>query len=158
MRETSHDRTEQRHPGSRVLHVLDRWAARPTLALGVVAAVVVWVLFSAMFGFPAKLESVFQTLASATTLAMVFVIQHTQSRAQAATQRKLDEILRASPAADNSLITLEEAPDDELKAATAASREARRDARSDPGAEPSPGHPGLDTPVLAKGMTHSHQA
>ena len=135
MRETSNDRTEQRHPGSRVLHVLDRWAARPTLSLGVVAAVVVWILFSTVFGFPAKLESVFQTLASATTLAMVFVIQHTQSRAQAATQRKLDEILRASPAADNSLITLEEAPDDELNAATAASREARRDARRDPGAD-----------------------
>ena len=106
----------------------------PTLAFGVVAAVVVWVLFSVVFGFPAKLESVFQTLASATTLAMVFVIQHTESRAQAATQRKLDEILRASPAADNTLITLEEAPDNELKAATAASRDARRDAGHGPGA------------------------
>ena len=143
--ETSPEKTGQRHPGSRVLHVLDRWAARPTLAFGVVTAVLLWVLLSAVFGFPAKLESVFQTLASATTLAMVFVIQHTQSREQAATQRKLDEILRSSPSADNSLITLEEAPDDELKAATAASRDARRDARRDPSAEPSPGHPGLDT-------------
>ena len=85
VRETSPERTGQRHPGSRVLHVLDRWAARPTLAFGVVAAVVVWVLFSAVFGFPAKLESVFQTLASAMTLAMVFAFQQTQSRAQAAT-------------------------------------------------------------------------
>jgi low affinity Fe/Cu permease len=129
---------DQRHPGSRVLHVLDRWAAGPTLALGVVAAVVVWVLFSAVFGFPARLESVFQSLASATTLAMVFVIQHTQSRAQAATQRKLDEILRASPEADNSLITLEEAPDNELKAATDAHRDVRRDARQDMPDAPTP--------------------
>ncbi len=142
MPETSLERTGQRHPGSRVLHVLDRWAARPTLALGLVAAVVLWVLFSAAFGFPARLESVFQTLAAATTLAMVFVIQHTQSRAQAATQRKLDEILRSSPSADNTLITLEEAPDNELKAATAASRDARRDARRGPGTEPFPGRPG----------------
>jgi low affinity Fe/Cu permease len=94
-----------------------------------VTTVVVWVLFSAVFGFPARLETVFQTFAAATTLAMVFVIQHTQSRAQAATQRKLDEILRASPEADNSLITLEEAPDNELKAATDAHRDVRRDAR-----------------------------
>ena len=138
--------TGQRHPGSRVLHVLDRWAARPTLAFGVVAAVVVCVLFSVVFGFPAKLESVFQTLASATTLAMVFVIQHTESRAQAATQRKLDEILRASPAADNTLITLEEAPDNELKAATAASRDARADAGHGPGAgaAATPPHLGVD--------------
>jgi low affinity Fe/Cu permease len=136
VQEDSAEQAEQRHPGSRVLHAVDRWAARPTLALGVVAAVVVWVLFSAVFGFPARLETVFQTLAAATTLIMVFVIQHTQSRAQAATQRKLDEILRASPEADNSLITLEEAPDNELKAATAASRDARRDARRDAGHEP----------------------
>src|SRR5664279_6651402 len=72
VRLSSPEGTGQRHPGSRVLHVLDRWAARPTLAFGVVAAVAAWVLFSVVFGFPAKLESVFQTLESATTLAMVF--------------------------------------------------------------------------------------
>ena len=138
MRHESSEKTERRHGGSRVLHALVRWAARPTLALGVVTAVVLWVLYSVAFGFPARLETAFQTLAAATTLAMVFVIQHTQARAQAATQRKLDEILRASPGADNSLITLEEAPDNELKAATAASRDARRDARGDAGHESPP--------------------
>ena len=131
MREGSAE-TEQRHPGSRVLHAVDRRAARPTLALAVVTAVVVWVIYSAAFGFPARLETVFQTVAAATTLAMVFVIQHTQSREQAATQRKLDEILRASPEADNSLITLEEAPDNELKAATDAYRDVRREVRREP--------------------------
>jgi low affinity Fe/Cu permease len=110
---------------------LDRWAAKPALALIVVAAVVVWVLFSVVFGFPVRLETIFQTLAAATTLAMVFVIQHTQARAQAATQRKLDEILRALPDADNTLITLEEAPDNELRAATDTHREVRRDVRRD---------------------------
>jgi low affinity Fe/Cu permease len=67
-------------------------------------------------GFPARWETVFQTLVAALTLAMVFIIQHTQSRQQAATQRKLDEILQALPAADNSLLTLEHASDDELRA------------------------------------------
>jgi low affinity Fe/Cu permease len=138
VQEESDEQVDQRHPGSRVLHAIDRWAARPTLALGAVAAVVAWVLISAVFGFPARLETVFMTLAAATTLIMVFVIQHTQARAQAATQRKLDEILRASPGADNSLVTLEEAPDNELKAATAASRDVRRDARGGAGHEPPP--------------------
>ena|SRR5450759_1572940 len=132
MRHGSSERNEQRHRGSRVLHALDRWAARPTLALGVVTADVVWVLYSVAFGFPARLETAFQALAAATTLAMVFVIQHTQARAQEATQRKLDEILRASPEADNSLITLEEAPDNELKAATDAHRDLRREAQHEP--------------------------
>jgi len=54
VRKTSPERTGQRHPGSRVLHILDQWAARPTFAFGVVAAVVLWVLFSVVFGFPAN--------------------------------------------------------------------------------------------------------
>jgi low affinity Fe/Cu permease len=102
------------------------------LALSVVAADAVWVLATALFGFPTRLETAFQTIAAATTLAMVFIIQHTQARAQAATQRKLDEILRASPGADKTLITLEEAPDNELKAATQAHRDVKRDAQHEP--------------------------
>jgi low affinity Fe/Cu permease len=107
---------------------LDRWAANPTLALNVVTADVVWVLFSDLFELPARLETVLPDACATTTLAMVFVIQHTQARAQEATQRKLDEILRASPDAGNTLITLEEAPDNELKAATDAHRYAHCDA------------------------------
>jgi low affinity Fe/Cu permease len=74
------------------------------------------VIVSVAVGFPGRWETVFQTLVAALTLAMVFVIQHTQARQQAATQRKLDEILQAMPGADNSLLTLEHASDDELRA------------------------------------------
>jgi len=63
---------------------------------------------------------------------MMIVIQHTQARAQAATQRKLDEILLASPEADNTRITLEEAPDNEVEGETDAHRDARRDASQEP--------------------------
>jgi Low affinity iron permease len=42
--------------------------------------------------------------------------RHTQARQQAAVHRKLDEILQAMPGADNSLLTLEHASDDELHA------------------------------------------
>jgi low affinity Fe/Cu permease len=68
-------------------------------------------------GFPARWETVFETVTSALTLAMVFVIQHTQARYQRATQRKLDELLLAVPGTDNSLLTLEHASDDEQHAA-----------------------------------------
>ena len=128
----------EQSPLRRLLSRVDRWASRPLTALIVIAADLAWVLLSVAMGFPGLEERIFQTLVAALTLAMVFVIQHTQAREQAATQRKLDEILRASPGADNSLITLEEAPDNELKAATAASRDARRDARGDAGHESPP--------------------
>lgn len=81
--------------------------------------------------------TIFQTLVAALGLAMVFVIQHTQARHQRATQRKLDEILLAMPGTDNSLLRLEHASDDELRAAGDQQREIRQatwDRHSGPGA------------------------
>ena len=117
--------TKPHAPESRFLHAVDRIASRPRLAIVLITADVLWVLFSLAFDFPDRLEVGFQTVVAAITLAMVFVIQHTQARQEAVTQRKLDEILRALPAADNSLITLEEAPDSKLRAVTEVHREAR---------------------------------
>jgi low affinity Fe/Cu permease len=83
----------------------------------VVTAAAVWIAVSIAVGFPARWETIFQTVVAALTLTMVFVIQHTQARHQRATQRKLDEILLAMPGTDNSLLRLEHASDDELRAA-----------------------------------------
>jgi low affinity Fe/Cu permease len=104
-----------RGPGSRLLTWVDRWTSRPRPALRVLAAAAAWIIISVIIGFPGRWERVFQTLVAAVTLAMVFVIQHTQARQQAATQRKLDEILQALPGADNALLALEHASDDELR-------------------------------------------
>ena len=127
MADSAQDSRESLHPpGSRLLHGVDRWASRPNLAVLVVLADLVWVIFSVTVGFPARLEIIFQTVVGAVTLAMVFVIQHTQARQQAATQRKLDEILRALPGADNALLSLEHASDDELRASGDLHREIRQ--------------------------------
>ncbi len=107
---------EGRSKGSRVLFGVDGWTGHPLTALSVLAAGVVWVCVSIAFGFPGAWERAFQTLVAAITLVMVFVIQHTQARHQAATQRKLDEILRVLPDADNALLALEHASDEELRA------------------------------------------
>jgi low affinity Fe/Cu permease len=45
----------------------------------------VWLVVSAAVGFPGRWETVFQTLVAGLTLAMVFVIQHTQARCCRAT-------------------------------------------------------------------------
>ncbi len=76
-----------------------------------------WLTISIVAGFPARWETIFQSIVAAVTLAMVFVIQHSQVRHQRASQRKLDEILLAIPGTDNALLTLEHASDDELHAA-----------------------------------------
>ena len=120
-----------RSPVSRWLSRVDRQASRPVTVLLILAAALSWIGVSIATGFPARWETVFQTLVAALTLAMVFVIQHTQARHQRATQRKLDEILRALPDADNSLITLEHASDQELHATGHAHRRIRQAALGD---------------------------
>ncbi len=57
---------------------------------------------------------------------MVFVIQHTQSREQAATQRKLDELLRALPGAESGLIMLEEASEETMEEVEEGQRDLKR--------------------------------
>jgi low affinity Fe/Cu permease len=110
-------RAPSRSPASLLLSRADRYASRPAAAVFVVIAAGVWLVVSIAAGFPARWETVFETVTSALTLAMVFVIQHTQARYQRATQRKLDELLLAMPGTDTSLLTLEHASDDEQHAA-----------------------------------------
>ena len=90
---------------SRWLSRVDRYASRPLAAIFVVTAAATWIIVSIVAGFPARWETIFQTVVAALTLAMVFVIQHTQARHQRATQRKLDEILLAIPGTDNARLT-----------------------------------------------------
>src|SRR6201996_5498480 len=100
-----------RAPGSRVLHAIDQLTSKPVVAWVLLSGDLLWLGFSVLVGFPARLETIFQTLVAALTFALVFVIQHTQTREQLVTQRKLDEILRALPGADNAVIGLEDATD-----------------------------------------------
>jgi low affinity Fe/Cu permease len=106
-----------RSPVSLLLSKADRYASRPAVAVFVVTAAGAWLIVSVVAGFPTRWETIFQTAVAALTLAMVFVIQHTQGRHQRAIQRKLDEILLAMPGANDALVTLEHASDDELHAA-----------------------------------------
>jgi low affinity Fe/Cu permease len=76
----------------------------------VVAGAGAWLVVSIVAGFPARWETIFETVVAAITLAMAFVIQRTQGRHQ----RKLDESLLAIPGTDNALVTLEHASDEEL--------------------------------------------
>jgi low affinity Fe/Cu permease len=104
----------------------------------VIGAAAAWIVVSIAAGFPARWEIIFQTVVAALTLVMVFVIQHTQARHQQATQRKLDEILLAMPDANNALLTLEHASDDQLRDAGHQHRQVRQ-AALDGGTVPSAG-------------------
>jgi low affinity Fe/Cu permease len=91
------------------LYRIEHYSSLPAVALAVTAVVVCVVAAIAVLGFPSHWVAVFEVSVSGITLVMVFAIQHTQGREQAATQRKLDELIRALPGANESLMMLEEA-------------------------------------------------
>ncbi|GAA1002243.1 low affinity iron permease family protein [Subtercola frigoramans] len=105
-----------RSRGSRLLHTIGQASSHSAAGLIATAAILAWIAFGIFTRFPDWWDNVLYIVSSSVTLIMVFAIQHTQSRQQSATQRKLDEILRAMPGADDRLIAVEEAPDAELEA------------------------------------------
>jgi low affinity Fe/Cu permease len=103
-------RTAQLPLVSKVLYRIDHYSSMPAVAISGVLLLVVFLVVGGVLGFPNQWVVGFEVTVAALTLMMVFTIQHTQSREQAATQRKLDELLRAVPGAAASLMMLEEAP------------------------------------------------
>lgn len=106
----------RRHWSSRTLHRLGELSAHAGAGLVAALAVLIWLVVGLAYDFPGWWETVLYATSSSVTLVMVFAIQHTQTRQQSATQRKLDELLRADPAADDAVIAVEEATDHELQA------------------------------------------
>ncbi len=99
---------------SRAVRQVDRATSRPATAVLVAGLVVAFVVALAIAGFPDSWETAFAAVCAAVTTIMVFTIQHTQSREQAATQLKLDELIRALPGADDHLVHVESGDDAEL--------------------------------------------
>jgi Predicted small integral membrane protein len=85
---------------------------------GITAATLVlaWALVGLGFGFPTWWQIALYSTTGSVTFVMVFVIQHTHERQTFATQRKLDELIRSSTQADDTLIAVEEAADGQLQA------------------------------------------
>jgi low affinity Fe/Cu permease len=125
-------RTANLPRNSRVLYRVEHYSSLPGVALSIVVGLIVLVAVGAALGFPTGWVAGFEVGASAVTLMMVFAIQHTQGREQAATQRKLDEILKALPGAADHLIMLEEAPREVMQLVEEQQREARSDWVDDP--------------------------
>ena len=125
-------RTANLPRNSRVLYRVEHYSSLPGVALSIVVGLIVLVAVGAALGFPTGWVAGFEVGASAITLMMVFAIQHTQGREQAATQRKLDEILKALPGAADHLIMLEEAPREVMQLVEEQQREARSDWVDDP--------------------------
>lgn len=92
-----------------------KWTGRPLAFVLCLALIIAWALSGPLFGFSDTWQLVINTTTTIVTFLMVFLIQNTQNRDNAAIQAKLDEIIRTSDS-DNKFIGIEHLTDEELEA------------------------------------------
>ena len=99
---------------TRFANTVSRFAGRAWTFMICIALVVLWATTGPMFGFSDTWQLVINTSTTIITFMMVFLIQNTQNRDNAALQAKLDELIRVS-AAKNEMIGIEKLTDRELE-------------------------------------------
>lgn len=87
----------------------------PWAFLLAVAVVVVWASLGPRFGWSDTHQLIINTGTTIVTFLMVFLIQNTQNRDAETMQIKLDELIRATQGARNTLINLDKLSDKQLE-------------------------------------------
>src|SRR5690554_1562025 len=87
----------------------------PLAFIVAVCVIATWAITGPAFGFSDTWQLVINTGTTIVTFLMVFLIQNTQNRDARAMHLKLDELLKAIRGARNSMVNIEEIPDDQLE-------------------------------------------
>jgi low affinity Fe/Cu permease len=107
-------RGPHRTRSSHVLHQFGDWSSKAAAGVTVSCLLAGWFVVGVVTRFPSWWQISLYSTTSAVTVVMVFAIQHTQRREQLVIQRKLDELVRAQPDADDRMIAAEAGTDAEL--------------------------------------------
>ena len=99
---------------ARLAKSVSRVCGRPKTFALATGVILVWIVTGPIFGFSDTWQLVINTGTTIITFLMVFLIQNTQNRDNAAIQAKLDELIKMSDA-DNAFIGIEHLTDEELQ-------------------------------------------
>jgi len=106
------------HPITRAFgnaaNAVARASGKPLTFAIAVLTIVVWIVTGPVFGYSDTWQLIINTATTIITFLMVFLIQNSQNRDNAAIQVKLDELIRVS-AVKNMFVGIERLSDEELE-------------------------------------------
>jgi low affinity Fe/Cu permease len=97
-----------------VANTVARASGKPLTFAVAVLAIVVWIFSGPVFGYSDTWQLIINTSTTIVTFLMVFLIQNSQNRDNAALQVKLDELIRVSQV-KNMFVGIEKLSDAELE-------------------------------------------
>ncbi|AMH43581.1 MULTISPECIES: low affinity iron permease family protein [Burkholderiaceae] len=122
--DTSSPAYAARHPLTRAFDTfasaVTRWAGSPVAFGMAVISIVVWAVTGPVFHYSEDWQLVINTGTTIVTFVMVFLIQQSQNKDSVALHLKLNELLASHRQADNHLIGIEDASEEELRRLAAA--------------------------------------
>ena len=115
------DMPQQAHHEPALFPRFARWAERQVGSSGAfclaASVIVIWAATGPLFRWSDTWQLVINTGTTIVTFLMVFLIQNTQTRDTQALHLKIDELIRVTQEARNSLLDLEERPEAEIEKA-----------------------------------------
>ncbi len=107
------------HPAMRAFDrfasLVTRWAGSPLTFCSAVIVVIIWAVLGPVFHYSDGWQLVINTGTTIITFLMVFLIQQSQNKDSVAMHLKLNELLASHKSADNQLIGIEDASEDQLR-------------------------------------------
>src|SRR5450759_2544049 len=108
-----------------------RTSGHPMAFVLAVGIILIWALTGPLFRFGNTWLLVINTVASIVTFLMIFLVRNAQNRESEAVQLKLDELIRATKEAHNSLLDIEELSEEDLNRIKARFERLARKARDE---------------------------